>query len=133
MPRAAYIDASGRCYRIDVVSDLIFAPGAIDGTNACVGDTWDGSTWARPVARRSAPHEVTMRQARRALHVAGLLSAVDAAIASLPEPQRTAAAIDWEFSSTVRRDNPTFSAVSAALGLSSDQLDGLFISASEYT
>ena len=42
-----------------------------------------------------------MRQARRALLAVGKLGAVDAAIAAMPEPQRSAARIDWEYSTAV--------------------------------
>jgi hypothetical protein len=129
VPRAAYVDDAGVCLRLVTVSDLAFAPGALNGATANVGDRWDGAQWVRPVVKRAVPAEVTMRQARRALFAAGLLSAVDPSIAALPEPQRTAAAIDWEFSNAVERTNPTMAALAAALGLSDEQLDNLFISA----
>lgn len=74
---------------------------------------------------------VTMRQARRALHAAGLLSSVDAAIDSLSEPNKTAARIDWEYSGEVQRNNPTFVALTAALGLTEQQVDDLFTAASQ--
>lgn len=116
-----------------VVDSLEQMPGAIDGAGAGIGDTWNGSEFVKPPpSPPPAPFEVTMRQARRALHAAGLYTSVDAAIAALPEPQRTAAAIDWEFSNTVQRSNPTFSSLATALGLSSAQLDALFVAADGY-
>lgn len=129
MPRAAYVDSAGVCQRVLTVSDMVYAPGALDAGSAAVGDYWDGLQWNKPVARREVPTEVTMREARRAIEAAGLTASVAAAIAALPEPTKTAAAIDWEFSNAVRRDNPTFIALASALGLSSDQLDDLFIAA----
>ena len=45
----------------------------------------------------AVPQSVTMRQARRYLLNIGRLQDVDAAIENLPEPQRTAAKIDWEW------------------------------------
>lgn len=79
--------------------------------------------------RPPVPAEVTMRQARLALLGAGKLAAVDAAIEALPEPQRSAARIEWDYSSTVRRSQPLVLALAPALGLSTGQLDALFITA----
>jgi len=75
------------------------------------------------------PRSVTMRQARLALLAAGKLGAVDAAIASLPSPQKEAAQIEWEFSSVVERDRPLVQTLGPALGLSESELDQLFITA----
>ena len=79
-----------------------------------------------PVAKVTS---VTMRQARRALHAAGLLSQVDSAIDALPEPDKTAARIEWEYSTEVQRSNATFITLTAALGLSTQQVDDLFTAA----
>lgn len=73
------------------------------------------------------PSEVTMRQARLALHQAGFLSTVEAAINAMPEPPRTAARIEWDYSNAIQRDNQFVSQLGAILGLSSSQLDELFI------
>jgi hypothetical protein len=75
------------------------------------------------------PQTVTMRQARLALLAAGKLAAVATAIAALPSPQKEAAQIEWEFSSAVDRERPFVLLLGAALGLSSAQLDQLFITA----
>lgn len=75
------------------------------------------------------PAEVTMRQARLALLQAGKLAAVDAAINALPEPTKSAARIEWEYSGTVRRRQPLVLALAPALGLNDAALDALFIAA----
>ena len=75
------------------------------------------------------PQSVTMRQARLALHAAGLLSGVDAAIASLSEPAKTAAQIEWEYASAVERNAGLVPAMAAALGMSEANIDDLFITA----
>lgn len=77
------------------------------------------------------PAEVTMRQARLALHAAGKLTAVNAAIAALPDPPKTAALIEWEYSSTVRRDSQFVALLGPALGFDAAALDALFIAASK--
>ncbi len=75
------------------------------------------------------PSEVTMRQARLALAGAGLLTAVSSAIAALAEPNKTVAAIEWEYSQVVQRNRGLVQAMGTAMGLSSAQLDALFITA----
>ena len=75
--------------------------------------------------------KVTMRQARLALLGAGKLSMVDAAIASMPEPQKSAAHIEWEYSNEVQRHNSFVSALGPALGLTEEQIDALFVAASK--
>ena len=75
------------------------------------------------------PEKVTMRQARLALLGAGLLPSVDAAIDSLPEPTKSAARIEWEYSGEVWRDKALVQALAPALGLTDAQLDQLFITA----
>ena len=77
-----------------------------------------------------APQEVTMRQARLALLENGLLANVQPAINSLPEPDKTKAQIEWDYSNTLQRGNPFVAILGAALGLSSQDLDDLFIQAS---
>lgn len=75
------------------------------------------------------PQVVTMRQARLALLSAGKLSAVSAAIDSLPEPSRSVAQIEWEYSQEVRRDSDLVILLSRQLGLDGEQIDALFFSA----
>lgn len=75
------------------------------------------------------PRVVTMRQARLALHSAGLLPQVEAAIDSLAEPQRTAARIEWDYSSEVYKDKEFVQMLGGSLGLDSDAIDQLFITA----
>jgi len=77
----------------------------------------------------SIPQSVTMRQARLALLGAGLLSSVDAAIAAMPEPDKTAAQITWEFAATVDRGFGMVPQLAAALGMTELQIDALFVAA----
>lgn len=77
------------------------------------------------------PHEVTMRQARLALLAAGKLAGVNAAIASMPEPHKTAASIEWEYGNALQRSNPFVSQIGAALGLDAAGIDALFIAAAK--
>ena len=78
---------------------------------------------------RNVPNSVTMRQARLALLGAGLLASVDAAIDSLPSPQKEAARIEWEYATEVQRSSGLVPMVMVALGLDDAALDALFIEA----
>ena len=75
------------------------------------------------------PAEVSMRQARLALHGAGLLPGVSTAIAALPEPTKTQASIEWEYSTAVRRDSPLVQTLGTSLNLDATSLDDLFVAA----
>jgi hypothetical protein len=92
----------------------------------------DGQIVANPprAVTPEVPVSVTMRQARLALLQAGKLSAVDATIASLTDPQKSEAQIEWEYASDVQRNSGLLESVSAALGMSDTDLDTLFITAS---
>jgi len=77
------------------------------------------------------PHQVTMRQARRALLVANKLQAVDAAIATLASPEREAAEIDWNYGATVERASPFVTVLGPLIGLDDAALDELFLAAAQ--
>ncbi len=69
------------------------------------------------------PQTVTMRQARLALLSAGLLDTGNAAILAAGG----AAQIEWEYASEVVRTSALVSGMAAALGMTEQQLDDLFI------
>jgi hypothetical protein len=75
------------------------------------------------------PDVVSMRQARLALLGAGLLAQVNTAIDGMAGIEGEAARIEWEYATEVRRDSPLVAGLSAALGLTGPQLDGLFTAA----
>ena len=106
-------------------------PSIIEGQSAIfAGDGWIVADEEPPIAA-AVPAEVTMRQARLALHVAGKLEAVNAAINALPDPPKTAALIEWEYSNSVRRDSQFVALLGPALGLDAAGLDALFIAAAK--
>jgi hypothetical protein len=69
---------------------------------------------------------VTMRQARLALAQQGFLETVEDAIALIPEPDKSAISIEWEYSATVQRSSSWVGTLAPALGLSDEQMDDLF-------
>lgn len=101
-----------------------------DGVSAGPGDTFAAGVFARSAPPVVVPEAVTMRQARLALFAAGKLADVDAAIDALPEPAKTAARIEWDYSNELQRGNPLVAALTPALGLTSEHVDALFIAAS---
>lgn len=76
------------------------------------------------------PQVVTRRQARSALLLAGKLNLVQPAIDAIPDPvQRGLMQIEFDDSQTFERQRPSLIALASALGLTSDQVDQLFITA----
>jgi hypothetical protein len=77
-------------------------------------------------AGQPVPNQVTMRQARLALLQANLLDQTNAAVQSAG----AAAQITWEYASSIERNDPLLLQLQSVLGLTSDQMDQLFITAS---
>lgn len=76
------------------------------------------------------PAQVTARQAVQALIYAGLIDAVQAAIDAIPDPvARALAQAEWSRSQVFERDRPLLIQLAGAMGLSSEDLDQLFINA----
>lgn len=79
----------------------------------------------RPVV---VPFAVSRFQARAALHVAGLLDDVEAAVAAAPDPL---VQIAWADAQSFERSSPTIATLAAAIGLNDTQVDDLFIAAAK--
>ncbi len=76
-----------------------------------------------PVIVDGVPQTVTMRQARLALLASGLLNDVTAAVAGAGQ----AAQIEWEYASDVGRNAALIQSLAGVMGLTDEQLDGLFV------
>lgn len=74
---------------------------------------------------------ITARQLRLWLAGAGILGEVEGLIAGLPEPQRTMAGIEWEFSISYERNHPLVIQLGTALGMTSQDLDTAWVNASK--
>lgn len=77
--------------------------------------------------KATVPIKVTMRQARKALLLAGKLDAVNAAINALPSPARELAKVEWEYSQEVQRGWPLVAQLTTVLGMTELEMDELFI------
>lgn len=72
------------------------------------------------------PTEVSMRQARLALFQQDKLSLIQPLIDAMTDPQKTATQISWDYATEVHRDDDLVVQLSAAMGLTSADLDTLF-------
>lgn len=94
---------------------------------ASVGDDYSDGTFTRPAPTEPVPAQVTRRQAKQALLLAGLLGNVQPAIDAIPDTtQRALAQLEWDESLNFERHRPILIALAGALGLDSDGLDDLF-------
>jgi hypothetical protein len=73
--------------------------------------------------------EVSPYQARVALHLAGLLPTVEALMADPATPVE--AKLAWEYATTIQRNSAFINTLGPALGLTTEQIDGLFVAASQ--
>jgi hypothetical protein len=105
--------------------------GWVPAGDANVGWTSDGTTHTPGVPPTPVPQSVTMRQGRLALLAIGKLDDVDAAINAMPEPQQSQSRIEWEYASTLDRNNPLVLSLGPALGLTESDIDNLFIEAAK--
>ena len=113
-------------------ASAIWGASAVAGASAAIGDTWDGSQFVKPQVAPlppTVPASVSPYQARQALNVAGLLDAVEAAVAAADRSVQIA----WEYATTIERGSPFISAMKSAIGLTDQQLDDLFIAAAQIT
>jgi hypothetical protein len=120
-----YKDLQNKLHSIDSIEFSKLLPaGSVQITDAEVDAIRLAN--APPQARIT---RVTMRQARLALMGAGLLSAVNAAIAGMTGAAGDAARIEWEYSQEVQRDNGLVESLGVTIGLTESQLDELFATA----
>lgn len=113
-----------------VVGSLDALPGVllVDAENGgSIGDLYDVETGVVTRAPNSipVPSEVTMRQARLALHNAGLLDVVNTSV----NQAGGAALIEWEYAGSVQRNNGLLQRLIPVIGITEAQLDTLFIAA----
>lgn len=90
------------------------------------GVSWlyNGSEFSEPAA--VVPSQVSQLKLRRALRKAGLLATVQAAVTAAGEEMIEA----WDYAEHFSRNDELLNGMAAALSLTSEQVDALFIAAS---
>ena len=136
----AQIDPTTRlCIAVSTLSAEVHAPHLIpidSPDRALLGRRWDGAQWQAPPPppppAPSVPTTVTRAQGKVALIDAGLWPAVLAYVAAIADDTLRARAevalhdtIEW------RRDSPFLADAAASVGLTTAQLDALFIAAAQ--
>lgn len=90
-----------------------------------------GWLYSNGVLKANIP-DVTPRQIRQALILNGVsVDMIEAALNSLPEPNRSLAITEWEYSTMFLRSNKLVSAIGQMLGWGSGQLDALWLMAAK--
>jgi hypothetical protein len=101
--------------------------GAIEIAPTTDRDVWDGEKWVTPPEPEpQVPTSITARQARLYLYQNDLLDQVEAMIAG-----NKAYEIEWEYATTIKRNNPLTQAMIVKLELTEAQADTMFIEASK--
>lgn len=96
----------------------------VDGMNPEPDVDW---IWDNGILYRNIP-TVTPRQIRQALILSGVsLQTIEDALDSLPEPTRSLAKTEWEYSVNFDRRRPLVVQVGLMLGWTSNQLDDLWL------
>lgn len=78
------------------------------------------------VVEKEAPIEVPLWAFRAVLTTMGLAGNVATLIATLPEPARTAASVQWEYANFIRRDHPVIVQLAPALNLTEQDVANIF-------
>lgn len=123
--RSAILDSNNVVIAVHIVDSL---DGLLDGTNANIGDTWDGTQFIKPVIPETVPRSITRRQFNLALLGMDLLDEVETAIAASTD---RALQISYNDALDFERNNPLVLATSAMLGKTEAELDALFIAGSK--
>jgi predicted ribonuclease toxin of YeeF-YezG toxin-antitoxin module len=92
---------------------------ALDALNAKLAEALN------PPARET----IANWRAKAVLALAGLTADAESAIDALDDPQRTVIRAAWDGDAEFARDGQTVTALAASLGLSDEQLDGMFAQA----
>ena len=101
---------------------------AIQSDTAQIGGTWDGTNFhPAPPPPVVVPQSVTRFQALAALSNANLLTQAQTATTNAGG----VALLAWQNAQEFDRSSPTIAALGTALGLTSAQIDALFIAASQ--
>jgi hypothetical protein len=111
---------------------IMVAPAqSVDDPNFSAYQSWvnsGGSPTVDDTRQPDVPQEVTPCQFRLALNAANLRTQVEAAVKAADQDTQDM----WEYGNPIIRSNPQLNAMAASLGLTSAQVDQLFITAAAF-
>jgi len=124
----AHIIENGLVVNTIEVDSLEFMPGLVPADEGMIGDSYDNGIFSNENAAEEivkvVPEKVTMRQAKLALLQNNLLTSVNDTINNGTDE---VAKIEWEYSTEIERNWPSLISITESLGLTSSQVDDLFI------
>lgn len=104
----------------------------VDGSTGTISDKYENGVVVPNTGKIFVPQTVTRRQALQALLLTGNTSKVEQALAAIPDAtQRGMAQIEFAESLQFDRNRPLLVSLCTAIGMSSPQIDDLFIQASK--
>lgn len=112
----------------DILNHLGEKIGELELPEGTPENVWQArlSAFAQPPAVAPIP-DVTPRQFRQALILKGISKQnIEEVINSQPEPLRSLAMIEWEYSTVFKRDRPLINQMAPHLGFTSQDLDDLW-------
>jgi len=112
----------------DIYNHLGVKTGELELPNSTTEEQWleKLAEYAKPPFTTEVP-DVTPRQIRQALILSGVsISQIDSALDSLPEPMKSLAMAEWEYSNSFQRTRPLVASVGQMLGWNSEQVDNLW-------
>lgn len=128
----AHVIENGMVVNTILVESLDFLPNLVDSSNGGkIGDLWDGENFTTPEPTTSAPESITPRQGMLILSRYNLLTPVQSALANMEGQEGVEARIDFERANEWKRDWPLLIGMATQFGLSSAQIDQMFVEASQ--
>lgn len=112
----------------DIFNHLGVKVGELELPNSTTEEQWSEklAEYAKPPFTTEVP-DVTPRQIRQALILSGVsISQIDSALDSFPEPIKSLAKTEWEYSNSFQRTRPLVASVGQMLGWTSQQVDNLW-------
>ena len=121
---AHQLNTHGEIINTIIVDSLDAFPGLVDASiGGGIGDSVIDGLLVKRTFVTQIPKSVSPRQIRQALTRAGLRASVEAAVAAGDQDIK-----DWyEFATDFERSNPVVASLGAALNVSDEQLDALWI------
>lgn len=96
-------------------------------------DWIDGAWKILPIPPPPVPTEIPLWAFRVALNLTNLKNEVEILIQGLPEPQRTVALQQYEYGNIIQRNHPLIISLGNEMGLTSEEIDKIFIDAAKLT